>query len=208
MTSIKYRASPFVAAVFIASLLSGTALGQESNVAIGQIDSYMGAPVTLEKAPNGAIANKKILDGIEKVAWLKPTIDQPAEGIWQFGGYGLAPITVIDTDEGLIAFDTGDSKHDGEILLEAIRSVSHKPIKVIIYGHSHTVLGAGVLAEGNKDVMVIGHPNLNAVVEENARSAGIPAYFQEIGPYLHCRMSGSPQSLKSLHRRRTAKLQV
>ncbi len=152
-----------------------------------ELNPYMGAPVTLVKAPNGAIANKKILDGIEKVAWLKPTIDQPAEGIWHFGGYGLAPITVIDTDEGLIAFDTGDSKHDGELLLEAIRTVSQKPVKVIIYGHSHTVLGAGVLAEGNKDVMVIGHPNLNDVYEENQKSSGIPAYYPEIGPYLTAR---------------------
>jgi len=165
----------------------GLGYSQPGQAEFGQIDAYMGAPVTLEKAPNGAIANKKILDGIDKVGWLKPTIDQPVEGIWQFGGYGLAPITVIDTDEGLIAFDTGDSKHDGEVLLKAIRTVSKKPIKVIIYGHSHTVLGAGILAEGNKDVKVIGHPNLNAVVEENAQSAGIPAYYQEIGPYLTAR---------------------
>jgi alkyl sulfatase BDS1-like metallo-beta-lactamase superfamily hydrolase len=71
-----------------------------------------------------------------------------------FGGYGLAPIAVIDTDEGLIAFDTGDTKHDGEILLAAIRTVSDKPVKAIIYGHSHTVHGAGVLAEGNKDILI------------------------------------------------------
>ena len=150
-------------------------------------DLYMGAPVTLAEAPNGAIANKKILDGIEKVAWLKPTIEQPVDGIWVFGGYGLAPIAVIDTNEGLIAFDTGDSKHDGEILLKAIRTVSQKPVKAIIYGHSHTVLGAGVLTEGNKDVIVIGHPNLNKVYEQNQQSAGIPAYYPEIGPYLTAR---------------------
>jgi alkyl sulfatase BDS1-like metallo-beta-lactamase superfamily hydrolase len=94
---------------------------------------------------------------------------------------------VIDTDEGLIAFDTGDSKHDGELLLAAIRTVSDKPVKAIIYGHSHTVLGAGVLAEGNEDVMVIGHPNMNDVYEENQKSAGIPAYFNELGPYLTAR---------------------
>jgi hypothetical protein len=69
---------------------------------------YMGAPVILGKAPNGAIANKKLLDGIDKVAWLKPTIESPAKGVWVLGGYGLAPISIIDTDEGLIAFDTGD----------------------------------------------------------------------------------------------------
>jgi alkyl sulfatase BDS1-like metallo-beta-lactamase superfamily hydrolase len=152
-----------------------------------EANPYMGAPVSLVKAPNGAIANKKILDGIDKVAWLKPTIEKPTEGVWVFGGYGLAPISVIDTDQGLIAFDTGDSKHDGEILLAAIRSVSQKPVKAIIYGHSHTVLGAGVLAEANTDVMVIGHPGLNAVVEKNLKGGGAPAYFSEIGPYLTAR---------------------
>jgi len=150
--------------------------------------SYMGGPVELARAPNGAIANKRILDGIGKVGWLEPTIEQPVEDIWVFGGYGLAPIAVIDTDEGLIAFDTGDTKHDGEILLEAIRTVSDKPVKAIIYGHSHTVHGAGVLAEGNTDIPIIGHPNLNAVIESNAKSAGAPAYFQEIGPYLTARL--------------------
>ncbi len=66
---------------------------------------YMGAPVTLMEAPNGAIANKKILDGIEKVGWIKPTIEQPVEGVWVLGGYGLAPMSIIDTEEGLIIFD-------------------------------------------------------------------------------------------------------
>ncbi len=149
---------------------------------------YMGGPVELGTAPNGAITNKRILDGIDKVAWLKPTIEKPAEGIWVFGGYGLAPISIIDTDEGLIAFDTGDTKHDGELLLEAIRTVTDKPVRAIIYGHSHTAFGAGVLAEGQKDIQIIGHPNLNAVVEANTKAAGAPAYFPEIGPYLTARM--------------------
>ena len=149
---------------------------------------YMGGSVELVKAPNGAIANKRILDGIGKVAWLEPTIERPVDDIWVFGGYGLAPIAVIDTDQGLIAFDTGDTKHDGELLLAAIRTVSDKPIKAIIYGHSHTVFGAGVLAEGQEDIPIIGHPNLNAVVSANAAAAGAPAYFQEIGPYLTARM--------------------
>ena len=138
---------------------------------------YMGAPVTLGKAPNGAIINKKILDGVDKVAWLKPTIEQPVEGVWVLGGYGLAPMSIIDTDEGLIVFDTGDTKHDGELFLEAIRTFSDKPIKAMIYGHSHTAFGAGVLAEGNEDVMVIGHPGLNAVVAKNLQGGGAPAYF-------------------------------
>jgi len=190
MTSTKHHLLTCVAALIIASFSLGTAIAHEDNAKPGdstEVNPYMGAPVTLSKAPNGAIANKKLLDRIDKVTWLKPTIDQPAEGIWQFGGYGLAAMTVIDTDEGLIIFDAGDSKHDGGILLKAIRTVSQKPVKAIIYGHSHTVLGAGVLTEGNKDVLVIGHPDLNEVVAKNLLGGGAPAYFPEIGPYLTAR---------------------
>lgn len=147
----------------------------------------MGAPVTLGKGPNGAVANRKLLDRIEDVGWLKPTIEKPADGVWVFGGYGFAPIAVIDGDQGLIVIDTGDSKHDGEVLLKAVRTVSEKPVKAIIYGHSHTTFGAGVFAEGNDDVTVIGHPDLNEVVEQNIRGGGAPAYFPELGPYLTAR---------------------
>jgi alkyl sulfatase BDS1-like metallo-beta-lactamase superfamily hydrolase len=145
---------------------------------------YMGAPVELTKAPNGAIARKDLLDRINDAAWLKPTIENPAEGIYVFGGYAIAPIAIIETDAGLIAFDTGDAKHDGEILFKAIRTVSDKPIKVIIYGHSHTVHGAGVFAEGNKDIMIIAKPGLNERVQQDLASSGIPAFFPELGPYL------------------------
>ncbi len=158
----------------------GAASAEETNL-------YMGAPVTLVEAPNGAIANKKIVDGSPKVGWFEPTIEQPVEGVWVLGGYGLAPMSIIDTDDGLIVFDTGDTKHDGELFLAAIRTFSDKPVKVIIYGHSHTAFGAGVLAEGNENVMVIGHPDLNAVVEKNLQGGGAPAYFPEIGPYLTAR---------------------
>lgn len=181
MASIPAMGASFVAETAVAQ--TTPASGEVS--AASQTNPYMGAPVELGTAPNGAITNKKLLDGIEKVAWLKPTIERPAEGIWVFGGYGLAPMSIIDTDEGLIAFDTGDTKHDGELMFEALRTVSDKPVKAIIYGHSHTCFGAGVLAESNPDVMVVGHPNLNAVVKQNA--GGSPAYFPEIGPYLTAR---------------------
>lgn len=152
-----------------------------------ETNPYMGAPVTLTQAPNGAIANQKLLDRIGDFSWLEPTIENPVEGVWVFGGYALAPMSIIEAEDALIAFDTGDTKHDGQRMFEAIRTVSQKPIKVIIYGHSHPVAGAGVLAEGNPDVMVIGHPNLNEVVEQNMGAGGAPAFFPEVGPYLTAR---------------------
>jgi len=166
--------------VVVAGGAHGTDLGAAAPL-------YMGARVELGKAPNGAIANKMLLDRVGDFNWLKPTIEHPADGVWVFGGYGLAPMSIIEAEDGLIAFDTGDTKHDGELMLEAIRTVTKKAIKVIIYGHSHTVAGAGVLAEGDKDVMVIGHPNLNQVVEQNLRGGGAPAYYPEVGPYLTAR---------------------
>lgn len=158
-----------------------------SQVQAVETNPYMGAPVELVKAPNGAITNKKLLDRINDATWTEPTIENPVKGIWVFGGYGLAPISIIETEDGLIAFDTGDTKHDGELLLEAIRTITPKPVKAIIYGHSHTAFGAGVLAEGDEDIMVIGHPNLNDVVMENMGAGGAPSYYPEVGPYLTAR---------------------
>ncbi|MBK0398551.1 hypothetical protein H0I76_05075 [Limibaculum sp. M0105] len=71
-------------------------------------------------------------------------------------------------------------------MFAALRTVSDKPVKAIIYGHSHTCFGAGVLAEGRDDLTIIGHPDLNAVVAANA--GGAPAFYPEIGPYLTARM--------------------
>ena len=148
---------------------------------------YIGSSIELVKAPNGAITRKDLLERLSDFNWLKPTIENPAEGIWVFGGYGLAPMSIIEAEDGLMAFDTGDTRHDAELMLKAIRTVSKKPIKAIIYGHSHTVAGAGVLAEGNKDITVIGHPNLNKVVEKNLGGGGAPAFYPEVGPYLTAR---------------------
>ena len=148
---------------------------------------YMGDKVELREAPNGAIARKELLTRIGDAAWLEPTIERPAENIYVFGGYAVAPISMIETEDGLIVFDTGDAKHDGEILLDAIRTVSDKPIKAIIYGHSHTVHGAGVLAEGNDDVITIGKKGLNEKIALDQSSSGLPAFYPEIGPYLMAR---------------------
>ena len=72
-------------------------------------------------------------------------------------------------------------------MLKAIRTFSKKPVKAIVYGHSHYCFGAGVLAEGNKDVVVIGHPDLNEVVAENMTGGGAPAFYPEVGPLLTAR---------------------
>ena len=149
---------------------------------------YMGGPAELVTAPNGAIVNKEVLEQLPKTAWTKgPEIENPVDGVYVLGGYLISACIVVEAEEGLIVFDTGDTKEDGEKLLKAIRTFTDKPIKAIVYGHTHYAFGAGVMAEGNKDVMVIGHPDLNAIVQRNLSSGGAPAYFAEVSPYVTAR---------------------
>jgi alkyl sulfatase BDS1-like metallo-beta-lactamase superfamily hydrolase len=149
---------------------------------------YMGGPAELVTAPNGAIINKEVLEELPKVGYTKgPEIEKPVEGVYVLGGYLISACIVVEAKDGLIVFDTGDTRKDGEKLLKAIRTLSKKPVKAIVYGHTHYAFGAGVMAEGNKDVMVIGHPDLNKIVERNLSSGGAPAYFPEISPYLTAR---------------------
>lgn len=111
---------------------------------------YMGAPAELVTAPNFAIINKEVIKLLPKTAWTSgPEIENPVEGVYVLGGYLISACIVVEAEDGLIVFDTGDTKKDGEKLLKAIRSFSKKPIKAIVYGHTHYPFGAGVMAEGN-----------------------------------------------------------
>jgi len=171
--------------VLLVGLSQGVYSKPESNVPSSR---YMGAPAELVTAPNGAIVNKELLEELPKTAWTEgPEIENPVEDVYVLGGYLISACIVVEAREGLIVFDTGDTADEGRKLLEAIRTFSDKPIKAIVYGHTHYCFGAGVMAEGSKDVMVIGHPDLNKIVQQNLSSGGAPAYFPAISPYLTAR---------------------
>ena len=81
MTSSTRQAFTRVA-LLTSSVLLSTAITQgvnaqrgDSNAPSAETNLYMGAPVTLVEAPNGAIANKRILDVADKLGWLKPTVE-------------------------------------------------------------------------------------------------------------------------------------
>ena len=186
-TLMKYRFNLYLAVTMLASSICFSA-NLQAAASSAPSSRYMGGPAELVTAPNGAIVNKEVLEQLPKVAWTNgPEIENPAKGVYVLGGYLISACIVVEADEGLIVFDTGDTRHDGEKLLKAIRTFSKKPIKAIVYGHTHYPFGAGVMAEGNKDVMVIGHPDLNDIVQRNLSSGGAPAYFPEVSPYLTAR---------------------
>jgi len=149
---------------------------------------YMGGEVNLTKAPNGAIIREEVISSAAQILYLEPTIDQLAEGVWCIGGYSLANTTVIEAEDGLIVYDTGDTRAEAEHIREAIRKISNKPVRVIIYSHSHYAMGAGALVDDPDDVLIIGHPRLNETVENNMKGGGSPSAIPEVGPLMTSRV--------------------
>ena len=153
-----------------------------------EVSPYMGGEVELVTAPNGAIINSKVLNTAPKITYLEPTTEKLAEGIWCIGGYSLANSTVIEGDDGLIVYDAGDNVEEAKHIREAIEKISDKPIKVIIYSHSHYAMGAGALVDNQEDVLIIGHPKVNETVEASLSGGGSPSAIPEVGPFMTARL--------------------
>ena len=81
---------------------------------------YMGGQVNLTKAPNGAVVREEVLKTGARILYLEPTTEKLADGVWCIGGYSLANTTVIEAKDGLIVYDTGDTKEEAEHIREAI----------------------------------------------------------------------------------------
>ncbi len=149
---------------------------------------YMGGEVNLTKAPNGAIARDEVFKIGAQISYLEPTTEKLAEGVWVIGGLSLANTTVIEAKDGLIVYDTGDTKEEGAHIRDAIEKISDKPIKVIIYSHSHYAMGAGALVDNPDDVLIIGHPKVNETVENSLKGGGAPSAIPEVGPIMTARV--------------------
>ncbi len=163
------------------SIIVSTAYAQDTS-------AYMGSEVKLTKAANGAIAREEVLTTAAKILYTEPTTEKLADGVWCIGGYSLANATVIEAEDGLIVYDTGDTIEEAEHIRKAIEKISKKPIKVIIYSHSHYSFGAGALVDDPKDVLVIGHPTVNETVESSLKGGGAPSAIPEVGPLMTSRV--------------------
>ena len=186
MKQVQYRVLR-IAYVFIglAVVMFSAVTQAEENAPLSR---YMGGEVELATAPNGAITNKLVLETGPKISYMEPTTEKVAEGVWVIGGYSLANTTVIEGEDGLIVYDTGDTKEEAEHIREAIKKISDKPIKVIIYSHSHYAMGGGALIDNPENVLVIGHPKLNETVQSSLQSGGSPSAIPEVGPLMTSRV--------------------
>jgi alkyl sulfatase BDS1-like metallo-beta-lactamase superfamily hydrolase len=173
---------------FIAALSLLFCIGLACPVTAAETSPYMGGDVNLTKAPNGAIIRAEVLETASKILYLEPTTEKLADGVWCIGGYSLANTTVIEAQDGLIVYDTGDTKEEADHIREAIKKISQKPIKVIIYSHSHYAMGGGALVDNPEDVLIIGHPKLNETVKSMLQGGGSPSAIPEVGPLMTSRV--------------------
>ena len=190
-TSSKPSRPIITTALVISSLLifGSSAIADEAvKVNAAEKSPYMGGEVNLIKAPNGAVVREEVATTGAQITYLEPTTEKLADGVWVIGGYSLANTTVIEADDGLIVYDTGDTKEEAEHILEAIKKISDKPIKVIIYSHSHYAMGGGALVDNPDDVLIIGHPKVNETVESSLKGGGSPSAIPEVGPRMTSRL--------------------
>lgn len=86
------------------------------------------AAATIDDYPMKA---EKVVEGVY-------TIISPAKSFPDAENLGWNSNTAfVETQSGLLVFDTGSSETIGKALIKAIRSVSDKPIKWVINSHSH-----------------------------------------------------------------------
>jgi alkyl sulfatase BDS1-like metallo-beta-lactamase superfamily hydrolase len=151
---------------------------------------YMGGEARLVTAPNGAVIYDKAIEAAALSAYTEKTVEKIADGVWVIGGYSIVNCTVIEAPDGLIVYDTGDNAEEGKHFREVIEQrVSKRPIKAIIYSHSHYALGGGAMVDDPKSVMVIGHPKLNETVSKNLQGGGASSAIPELGPVLTARLA-------------------
>jgi alkyl sulfatase BDS1-like metallo-beta-lactamase superfamily hydrolase len=137
----------------------------------------MGAPVALDTLPNGAVIPAQTRSRLERTMYPGPVVDRVAPDVTVFGG-GFLNLTMIEGDDGVLVYDTGETLDDGERLLGRIRAITGKPIAGVLYSHSHYVHGTAALVDDDAGVPVVGHPRLNA----NLAAGGAGSVFAETAP--------------------------
>lgn len=98
------------------------------------------------------------------------TIEKHGEGIWLLR-FPWVNVAVFETREGLVLIDTAYAPA-GPALLDAIRSISNKPVHTIIYTHHHIdhMLGAWALLEAGEQPQIVASAKLEDEVERDIRS--------------------------------------
>src|SRR5262245_39380614 len=84
-----------------------------------------------------------------------PRLVEPAPGVHVAQGFDFGDIGFVSTDEGIVAVDAGTTEETARAALQALRSVTSRPITHVILTHAHWdhIGGLGALLESNPQVI-------------------------------------------------------
>lgn len=160
---------------------------QTQELSVPRTGNFMGVPYELAEAPNGALVNKTMLTDYKMYkssltsVFTKKQIVKVAEGIYSIQGIYVGNVSVIETKNGVVIYDTGERPGDGEEALKLLRTVTDKPVIAIIYSHSHYVSGTSAFVKENPKVKIIAHELLHRNV---ASGGGVGGVYPELSPLL------------------------
>ena len=174
----------------IAPILSLSAsLSAQASDVVRNYNSTPNNPAVVEM-PNGAIGNaasiSKAAPLMRASAELQHETVIGQENVHFIGRDVYAPV-VIEMDEGLIVFGSGDHNDDGREYRKYIReNISNKPIIAVMYDHNHYVKGTGGLIDDDK-AMLVAHPDLHAIVSARTGDSQANTDIPEMAPHLLAR---------------------
>ena len=120
--------------------------------------------------PSGAVANFDDWKRVMPYSRVGPGIEVAprlvTDKVWMFDGIFYAPV-VIETEEGLLVFSTGENAEEGTLFRKLIREqISEKPIIGVFYDHAHYPFGAATLLDGD-EAIIVAHPDHNRIIRES-----------------------------------------
>lgn len=93
-----------------------------------------------------------------------------AAGVHVAIGFGIANSILLEGDDGVIIVDTMETAESAQAVLAEFRKLTDKPVRGLIYTHSHPdhIGGARVFAEGNDAVPVYAHRDVIRNMEKTS----------------------------------------
>ncbi len=84
------------------------------------------------------------------------------DNVYSAVGFGMANVTMIVGNDGIIIVDTMESTAAGKNVLAEFRKITDKPVKAIVYTHNHTDHTLGVKAFTTEEDVKAGKVNIYA----------------------------------------------
>ena len=109
---------------------------------------------------------------------------QVQDNIYVAHGYDMSNIIFVEGPEGLVVMDTGFRVEKASRAIDAIREITDKPIKAVIYSHGHAdhVGGSAAFKAAAPDAQFIAHPgwrrNINYITSAVRPTFTLRAFAQ------------------------------